>query len=511
VFVNTTPLTREQCYSIYDSGREETVDFIQTLLPLINSIPAMLEQINSIPAMHEKIEGLSVKIEKLEARNQELESQKNKDSHNSHKPPSSDGFKQVVKNSRVKSGKSTGGQKGHDGTTLTMVDKADHIVRHLVPRCTHCDKDLQNVSVKTLQRRQMFDIPELRIEVTEHQSEVKECPCCGETTSAPFPEDIFKATQYGLRIKTFANYLNLYQLIPGDRLSQVFEEIFGRAISEGTLHRWFLGLYDNLEETEEIIKEQIQASPVVHADETGMRCNGHRDWVHVASTEELTYYAIHPNRGKTAINSFGILNGYTGRLMHDCLGAYFSYPCKHAICNAHILRELQYSHEEEKQAFAKKMHKLLTRIHHTVCRARDRGGTSISRSTLRGYEQEFDKILALGYKHNPKRAPQPHKRGRVTQTKSYNLLRRLQVHRNGVLAFMYDFAIPFTNNLAERDLRMLKVKQKISGTFRSELGAKIFCRVRGYISTARKNGIRIWDAIKSAIEGNPFTPIAQSR
>ncbi|MEI6424507.1 MAG: IS66 family transposase [Lentisphaerota bacterium] len=505
--METPTLTRDQCYAIYDRGREETVDFIQSLLPLINSIPAMQEQIKSISAMQHQIVSLSDKVEKLEARNKELESQKNKDSHNSHKPPSSDGFKQVVKNSRVKSGKSTGGQEGHPGTTLTMVNEAEHIVRHTVTRCANCDKDLQHVSVKKLQRRQVFDIPELHIEATEHQAEVKECPCCGDTTSAPFPEGIVKVAQYGLNIKTFANYLNLYQLIPGDRLCQVFEEIFDRTISEGTLHRWFLGLYDNLDETEEIIKAEIQASPVVHADETGMRCNSHRDWVHVASTEDLTYYAIHPSRGKIAINSIGILKGFTGRLIHDCLGAYFSYQCKHSICNAHILRELKFSHEEEKQIFAKKMHKLLTRIHNTVCRARDRGSTSISQVTLRAYEKEYDKILALGFRHNTKSVGQPHKRGRVTQTKSYNLLQRLRVRREAVLAFMYDFAIPFTNNLAERDLRMLKVKQKISGTFRSELGAKIFCRVRGYISTARKNGFRIFEAIKSAIKGNPFTPI----
>lgn len=378
-------------------------------------------------------------------------------------------------------------------------------------RCANCAKDLQHITVTKLQRRQVFDIPELRIKVTEHQSEVKECPCCGNTSTVPFPDGVVKAAQYGLNIKTLANYLNLYQLIPSDRLCQVLEEVFGCTVSEGTLHRWFLGLYDELEETEETIKTLIQTSSTVHADETGMRCNSHRDWIHVASTEDLTYYAIHPSRGKKAINAIGILNKFKGWLLHDCLGAYFSYSSKHAVCNAHILRELLYAHEEEKQVFAKKMHTLLTRIHHTVCRARDRGGTSIAHATRRAYEHDYQKILALGFRHNKKNAPQPHKRGRVTQTKSYNLLHRLDVHRDAVLAFMYDFDVPFTNNLAERDLRMMKVKQKISGTFRSELGAKIFCRVRGYISTARKNGIRIFDAIKNAIEGNPFTPSAQFR
>lgn len=498
MYVKTPTLTREQCYELYDSGREATVDFIMSLLPLIALIPEM----------QEKIGDLSNKVEQLEMRRQELESQKKIDSHNSSKPPSSDGFKRIIKNNRVKSGKPSGGQKGHPGTTLTMVDKADYTIRHTVTQCTSCKADLQRTAVKKVKRRQLFDIPEIRIEVTEHQAEEKECPHCGVTTSAPFPEGAVKAAQYGPHIRALAILLGLYQLIPSNRLSEVLEDISGCKVSEGTLYLWSLGLHESLKETEEIIKKQIKASSLAHVDETGMYCKSHRDWVHVTSTERLTYYAIHPNRGKLAVDAIGILKGFMGCVVHDCLSQYFSYPFNHAVCNSHILRELKYAYEEEKQPFANKMYKLLNRANRTVCRARDRGGTSIAASTLRAYEKEYDRYLALGFRHNPIQARHVVKRGRVAQTKSFNLLTRMHKHHDAVLAFMYDFDVPFTNNLAERDLRMLKVKQKISGTFRSTMGAKIFCRVRGYISTARKNGVRISVAIKNAIQGNPFVPTA---
>ena len=314
MYVKTPTLIREQCYEIYNSGREATVDFIMSLLPLIASIPQM----------QEKIVELSNKVEKLEVRNRELESQKKIDSHNSSKPPSSDGFKRIIKNNRVKSGKPSGGQKGHPGTTLTMVDKADHTIRHTVTHCVSCKADLQRIAVKKVKRRQLFDIPEIRVEVTEHQTEEKECPRCGVTTSAPFPGSAVKAAPCGPNIKALATLLSLYQLISSNRLCEVLEDIFGCKVSEGTLYLWSLGLHESLAETEEIIKEQIKASPVAHVDETGVYCKSHRDWVHVTSTERLTYYAIHQNRGKRAINDIGLLNGFTGYIVHDCLSQYFS-------------------------------------------------------------------------------------------------------------------------------------------------------------------------------------------
>jgi len=231
VYVKTTPLTREQCYSIYDRGREETVDFIQSLLPLINSIPAMQEQIVQ----------LSEKVEKLEARKQELESQKDKDSHNSHKPPSSDGLKRVIKPTRVKSNKSSGGQQGHEGSTLAMVETPDHIVHHPVTGCKKCGHNLTAVQGRII-RHQITDIPPVEIEVTEHQAELKECPCCGATTVALFPEGARKSVQYGPRIKAVTLLLMYYQLIPNERLCEALKDLYGCTISEGTLHNWSLAL-----------------------------------------------------------------------------------------------------------------------------------------------------------------------------------------------------------------------------------------------------------------------------
>jgi transposase len=493
VIVKTPTLTREQCYAIYDCGREETVDFILSLL-------------TTIASMQEQLASHADKIEKLEARNRQLESQIGKDSHNSHKPPSSDGLKRVVKSNRTKSNKPSGGQNGHQGTTLAMVEAPDHVVTHAVAECTTCGGHLHRVMPHTIHRRQVFDIPPVRVEVTEHRAEEKECPRCGSKNAAPFPDGVTKATQYGTQLKTITLLLSHYQLVPSKRLREALQELFGCAVSEGTIYNWSRELHVSLQKTEETIKEQIRASKVIHADETGIYRDRKLHWLHVASTEKLTCYAMHPKRGRAAIDAIGILPGYQGTVIHDCWSPYFHYSFKHGICNAHILRELIFAHEEDNQAFAQELKTLLLRILKIVNRARDGLRPSISPATIRAYEQGYGHCLALGFRDNNRCEGTPNKRGRPKQTKTYNLLERLRLHRDDILAFMYDFEIPFTNNLGERDLRMFKVKQKISGTFRSLEGAETFCRVRGYISTARKNGVRLVDAVKNALEGNPFIP-----
>jgi transposase len=506
VYVKTTPLTREQCYSIYDRGREETVDFIQTLLPLINSIPAMQDLINSIPAMQEQIVSLSDKVEKLEARKQELESQKDKDSHNSHKPPSSDGLKRVIKPTRIKSNKSSGGQHGHKGSTLAMVEKPDHVVNHAVTECAACGITLKKVHAHVFHCRQEFDIPVVRMEVTEHRAEEKECPCCKSISVASFPHGITKAVQYGNRVKAKTLFFMQYQLVPNERLCETLKDLYDCNASEGTVHNWARGLYEDLQDSENAILERIRYSDVIHVDETGVYCLSKLQWLHVASTKKLTYYQMHPRRGQEAIDFIGILSNFNGTVIHDCWGPYFKYQINHGLCNAHILRELIFAAEEDKQPFARELKILLLKIKSVVNRARLHGRTTLSASTLQSYEKQYDECLALGYNDNQRNKKVAHKRGRVKQTKSFNLLERLRLYRDAILVFMYDFQIPFTNNLGERDIRMFKVRQKISGTFRSEQGAEIFCRIRGYISTARKNGMRVFEAILNALEGNPFMP-----
>ena len=500
VFVNTPSLTREQCYAIYDRGREETVDFILSLLTTLASVQ------EKIAMMQEQIVSLTDKIEKLETRNRELESQIGKDSHNSHKPPSSDGLKRVIKSNRTNSNKPPGGQNGHRGTTLKMIETPDHVVTHSVTECATCGCHLHRVTPRAIRRRQVFDLPPLRVETTEHRVEEKECPRCGSKNAAPFPDGVTKAAQYGAQLKTITLILGHYQLTPSKRLREALLDLSGCAISEGSIYNWSRELHGSLEKTEKTIKEQIRASKVIHADETGVYRDVKLHWLHVASTEKLTSYALHAKRGREAIDAIGILPGCQGTVIHDCWSPYFHYPFKHGICNAHILRELTFAHEEDNQIFAQQLKTLLLRILKTVKRARERRCTSISPATIRAYEQGYDSCLALGLRDNLRSGGTPNKRGRPKQTKTYNLLERLRLHRDIVLAFMYDFEIPFTNNLAERDLRMFKVKQKISGTFRSPEGAAIFCRVRGYISTARKNGVQLVSAVKNALEGHPFTP-----
>ena len=490
MIVKTPALTREQCYAIYDRSREETVDLLTT-----------------IATMQEQIASLTDKVEKLEARNRQLESQIGKDSHNSHKPPSSDGLKRVVKSNRTKSNKPSGGQGGHQGTTLAMVETPDHVVTHAMTECTTCGRHLHRMPSRAIHRRQVFDIPPMRVEVTEHRVEEKVCPHCGSKKSAPFPDGVTKATQYGTQLKATTLLLSHYQLVPSKRLREALQDLFGCTISEGTIYNWSRELHESLKKTEETIKKQIRASPVVHADETGIYRDLKLHWLHVASTEKLTCYALHSKRGRAAIDAIGILPEYQGTVIHDCWSPYFHYSFKHGICNAHILRELTFAHEEDNQAFAQELKTLMLRILKVVNRARDGLRSSISPATIRAYEQEYDRCLALGFLDNRLCEGTPNKRGRTKQTKTYNLLERLRLHREAVLAFMHDFEIPFTNNLGERDLRMFKVKQKISGTFRSLEGGAIFCRVRGYISTVRKNGVRLIDAVKNALEGNPFTPV----
>lgn len=452
------------------------------------------------------IESLMSKIEALEERVRQLEAQLKQDSQNSHKPPSSDGLKRITKSTRPKSDRSSGGQAGHEGTTLKMVATPDRVVRHEVVECKSCGRSLKRVQAQSYRRRQVFDIPKPLMEVTEHQCEVKECPRCGRMTMASFPAGLTKAAQYGNTIKSIGTYLMQYQLLPSERTQSALQDLFGCSVSEGTLFNWAQELHSNVEGPEQNIKEQLTQAPVIHTDETGLFCEKKLQWLHVASTLALTYYQVHPKRGTQAMDAIGILPEFRGRAIHDSWKPYFSYGCDHGICNAHILRELTFAHEQDNQRWAKDFKELLQRIYDRVQDARQQRKTSLPTRTLRHHERQYDALLARASHQNPRQRGSPHQRGRKKQTKTRNLLERLRDHRQAVLAFMYDFGVPFTNNQAERDLRMAKVKQKISGTFRSPLGAEIFCRIRGYISTARKNGLSAFDALVRAFAGNPFTP-----
>jgi len=452
----------------------------------------------------------AARIAELEERVKSLENQINKNSRNSSKPPSTDTFKKT-KSQRKPSGRSVGGQKGHKGHTLEMADKPDHVIVHPVTKCELCGRSLFDTEALNHERRQVFDLPLIKVEVFEHQAESKICPNCGCINIAAFPEDVAYPVQYGTRLKSVATYLNQYQFVPFDRLSETFVDLFGHHLSQSTLIDINRTCYEALEPVEEIIKQQLIASPVICLDETGMRIEGKRKWCHVVSTPNRTYYAANARRGSKANEDMGILPVYTGIAMHDGWSSYFKFNCKHALCNSHNIRDLIFVHDVDKQNWAQDLIDQLIDIK-TIVDYRKPIDFKLDLAEINEFEKRYDHVIKMAKLENlPQIASnlkaQIKKRGRKKQTKTQNLLERLQKYRREVLAFMYDFEVPFDNNLAERDIRMMKVQQKISGNFRSWEGAKIFCRIRGYISTAKKNSISVIDAIQGVFKGKPFIPL----
>jgi transposase len=446
-------------------------------------------------------------VERLEHRVDQLEQQIAKNSHNSSKPPSSD-FHRTPKSLRGKSDKPMGGQPGHEGRSLRQVENPDHIENHHVYGRCDCGRDCSKGKLQGFERRQVFDLPRPRLEVTEHRAEARVC-ACGRLHTAQFPKGIEAPAQYGQNIRSILVYFSHYQLLPQRRITEAMADLFDVTISEGTVNKAIQQAYGRLEATEDTIKNTIRGSPVVHGDETGMYIDGKRLWQHSISTMLFTYFFCHPNRGKTALRDDGILERFIGRLVHDGWKSYFDFDCLHALCNAHHLRELVFLSEECNQRWATTMIRLLCRIKTTVDRAKTAHRTLLSPQTIRLYEGRYRSIIACGKRTNPLVTNRKNAgcRGRIKQTPARNLLNRLDTYSNETLAFMYDFNIPFDNNLAERDLRMSKVKQKVSGCFRSLGGAQAFCRVRSYISTVRKHGANVFDHLVACFDPKNDRPV----
>ena len=419
-----------------------------------------------------------------------------KNSHNSSKPPSSDMHRPPPKSLRPKSQKRSGGQPGHKGHGLQQVDHPDHVKNHRLHGSCECGKNLRNGKVVGFERRQVFDVPPEKVEVTEHRAEIREC-LCGIQHVADFPEGVNAPLQYGERVRAMILYLCCYQLIPQKRTTETMADLFGVMLSEGTLNNMVLECYKRLEDTENAIKAGIRASPVMHGDETGMYVGGKRLWEHTAGTPYFTYYFCHSKRGTEAIRERGLFTDYKGRVIHDGYRSYYNFEVLHGLCNAHHLRELVFFKEELGQRWAGTMIEFLCRIKRTVDQAKVAGREHLAATTLLRYRKRYETILACGYRANPptKVKRLPGQRGRLKQPPVRNLLDRLKKHADEALAFIYDFNVPFDNNLAERDLRMTKVRQKISGCFRSVTGANAFCRIRGYISTVRKHGFNVFDQL----------------
>jgi len=462
--------------------------------------------------LRETVETLTNRVDSLEAENKTLRDEVKdlrgrlaKNSKNSSKPPSSDGLKKPQpKSLRKPSGRKPGGQQGHAGARLEMVEQPDHVVSHTVDECRQCGCSLESVDAGDHRRRQVVDLPPIQLEVTEHRAEIKCCPGCGCLNEAAFPEEIKTSVQYGSRIKSLLVYLNQYQLLPDERTCQLVEDLLAHTISQGTLSNWNAECYRNLESTEEQIRQAILASEVVHFDETGIRQQGKLHGLHTAGTKRFTDYGLHARRGTEAMIALGILENYTGCAVHDHWKSYFTFSCDHSLCNAHHLRELTYLAEQEQQGWAASMITLLLEAKDT-CEATSEKCLAENSAVLASIRLRYDALIAKGLAQNlppPQRLEQK-TRGRRKQSKAKNLLDRLRDFKSETLAFLTHPLIPFDNNQSERDIRMAKLKQKISGCFRGENGGNIFSRIRGYVSTLRKNNLKILDGIQSAFNRSP--------
>jgi transposase len=450
-------------------------------------------------------------IGQLAARIQVLEDQTAKNSQNSGKPPSSDGLnKPAPKSRRKRHDRKSGGQPGHEGHTLKAVLKPDCVKVHPVQKCEHCQKSLRRVKVERYEKRQVFDLPPVRIQVTEHRVEVKVCQCCGKESKGTFPQDITQPVQYGPEIKAQVVYLNQYQMIPLERVSAVFEDFYGHRLAEGTIVETCQEAAERVVSVNQAIKEFLTTlAKVVHFDETGLRINSKLYWLHVACTSLLTYYEVQAKRGQEAMKAIGILPEYHGTAVHDGLKSYWTYDqARHSLCNEHHLRELEFIGERYPQDWERKFGDLLMEIKTAVDLVRDIQ-PRLNEAQLSDFNRRYDELVAQGLKANPppeSTETTQKKRGPKKQSPPQNLLDRLHDHKEAVLAFMNDFNVPFDNNQAERDIRMMKVKQKVSGCFRSERGSKAFCQIRGYMSTARKNGQNVLSAIRLAFARTPYLP-----
>jgi transposase len=372
--------------------------------------------------------------------------------------------------------------------------------------CKECEHNLRNVEVEAYEKRQVFDIPPVNILITEHRSQIKTCPHCGRLNKADFPESVNFPVQYGPNILASAIYLKNHHFIPYDRISGLYNDIMGIKISSATIIKAERECFQNLEEFESMIKEKLIAYPVIHCDETGMKIKGKRHWLHVASNNRYTCYLSHPKRGIEAMNAMGILPEFNGTAIHDGWKPYDGYDCDHALCNAHLQRELIGIEENYKQQWAKEMNELLTEMKKYTDECKEQA-KDLNFEHIKALEEKFDAIVLKGIEENPQslNPEKKGKRGKNPKTKAKNLLDRFIEHKEKIMRFLTDLKVPFENNQAERDIRMMKLQQKISGTFRTTQGAEAFCRIRAYISTIRKNNLPVIDGILAALKGAPLT------
>jgi transposase len=486
-------MTREEIRAVYAQGPEAVVTLVTTLLERL----AHREAANAA----------------LEARVATLEAERAKNSHTSAKPPSSDVVRRP-RSLRGRSGKRPGGQPGHDGHTLALRPDPDLVLEHAPAVCAGCGAALPaRPGAAALvrrpvpgERRQVFDLPPVRLTCAEHRLLEQRCARCGTWTGGTFPPAVRTTTQYGPGLLAVGVYLTTQHLLPVARAAEILAALTDHAVSPATLVAAETRGASALAPIRQRIHAGLRRAPVLNVDETGFFIATRRQWLHTVSTPTLTYYTPHPQRGCGAHDAIGILPQYQGTAVHDCYDSYFTYRCRHALCVVHLLRELTFVAEQYGARWATALQRSLLTMKRAVARARTAGRPALDRRRLRRYERRYDALLAAGEAAQPPPRPRVDGTGRPRRTPAGNLLVRLRRHRDAVLRFLHDFAVPYDTSEAERDLRMMKVEQKISGGFRTPEGAATFCTLRGYVATARKQGCHALDALRDLYAGQPFIP-----
>lgn len=478
------------------------------------------EQEVRIAALTAKVETLTLQLEERDAiikeqdrEIKELKRRLGQDSTNSHFPSSRD-LTRKPQNNRLPGGKK-GAPKGHPGSTLPFSSTPDDILLHALTVCPDCQVSLADVPPMGYQPRQVFEMPKPAIHVTEHRAEQKRCPCCRKKQVAIFPEGVRAHVQYGPRLTAFSSYLHGYQLLPLARLSELLHVLTGYKPSENTLLRQIQATARGLKPYLQQIQSAILASPVIHADETGLRVEQEEHWVHVTSTPEWTLLGVHPSRGSEGMKALHVLDAYLGTVVHDAHNAYFkqgAFGFEHALCNAHLMRECKEVTRYDKQTWTSEMQTLLRESWQAVRQARQTG-CSLSDDLLQQYEQRYDEILEKAQRQVVS-VPIPAKtgpKGRKSKSKAGNLAARFATHKEAILKFLHHPEVPFDNNQAERDLRMVVVKEKISGCFRTPEFPSFFASIRSFISTLIKQKRPILASLMLASSGSfTFSPIEGS-
>jgi transposase len=427
-----------------------------------------------------------------------------KDSHNSSRPPSTDPpWAKRTRSLRRPSGKRPGGQRGHHGETLRLCERPNRVVEHRPRQCRSCHAPLDSAQVLGHHRQQVVEVVPARPRVTEHRLAVVRCRACGKTTRGEFAGSVRSGVQYGAGVKARVLYLQQYQPLPYARTAEAMRDLFGCPLSAGTVANTVRECAEALLETELKIKRGLRRSALIHADETGLRVEGQLQYVHVTSNRRLTHYTAAAGRGRTAIEEAGVLPRYGGTCVHDGWPAYSFYTqCRHALCGAHLLRELSFFAElsEGTKAWAAPLKKLLLEMKAEGERAGAGGGRRVADDKLAELTDTYDRLIAEGLEAQP-----PPQVPEQVRKQARNLLLRLGRRKGEVLLFLTDPRVPFDNNQAERDLRMVKLRQKVGGCFRSEEGARRFCRIRSYVSTMRKHGRGVLVALEGACCGKPLS------